>query len=172
MTKTPKQKEHDFEWYLAREEANTVLCRQAYCEQPVGADCIDQAGEPLVCQPAHWVRRQDAAAAAGHPVLPDAPPDVDPEPAPTRQPSPAGKREDCNFCRVPIVWALTRNDALMPVDAEPCDDGNVLLTTDGTQLRAAVFGKRHAAAVRAAGEALHKHHKLSCPYAHRWSSAR
>lgn len=163
--------EHDFTWHQQHEEALTVECRVPYCEQPIGAECIDQAGKPLVIQPAHFARRRDAATAAGHPVLPD-PPAEEPDPEPViRRPRTPGKTKSvCEHCDGELLWARTRNDARMPVDRAPSDDGNVLITAAGGELHASVFGPRQAAGARAAGKRLHVHHKVTCPYAHRWAN--
>jgi hypothetical protein len=37
----------------------------------------------------------------------------------------------CSSCNAPIVWALTERGKRMPVDAEPVEDGNVLLSHRG-----------------------------------------
>jgi hypothetical protein len=78
-----------------------------------------------------------------------------------------GTRTSCDWCREPIVWLLTVNGSRMPVDAglDP-RRGNVLREGE----RAHVIGKAsQAAAMRAAGKPLHVHHRLSCPYARRWT---
>ena len=36
----------------------------------------------------------------------------------------------CKTCRAKIVWKKTANDKMMPLDAEPCDDGNIVLVND------------------------------------------
>jgi hypothetical protein len=37
----------------------------------------------------------------------------------------AVKIKNCGSCGAPIFWAATTNNKLMPVDAEPSDDGNI-----------------------------------------------
>lgn len=38
----------------------------------------------------------------------------------------------CRSCGAPIRWARTRAGKAVPLDAEPADDGNVVLQEDGT----------------------------------------
>lgn len=60
----------------------------------------------------------------------------------------------------------------MPVDYEPSDNGNILLSSDsdtaGRPL-AGVLGPGPAAGARRDGQKLHLHHKLSCPFASAWA---
>jgi hypothetical protein len=77
-----------------------------------------------------------------------------------------GDVELCNFCDGRIIWLLTTNDVRMPVDAEPDHErGNVIRQGD----HAGVLGAGPAAGARAAGKALHLHHRLTCPFADRWA---
>ncbi|MGH3416385.1 MAG: zinc finger domain-containing protein [Actinocrinis sp.] len=47
-----------------RADALTEAC--GYCDQPVGAQCVNpKTGEPLENQTAHWVRIQATTATAG-----------------------------------------------------------------------------------------------------------
>lgn len=76
----------------------------------------------------------------------------------------------CDFCQRAIVWTRTVNSTAMPVDAEPTDGGNVLVTHDAGGLRATVLGtpaKRESH--RNAGWLLRVTHKLTCPFADEWS---
>lgn len=34
----------------------------------------------------------------------------------------------CRSCKAPVIWALTEKDKPMPVDAEPVEDGNIVLS--------------------------------------------
>lgn len=81
--------------------------------------------------------------------------------------------ERCDFCRQRIIWTVTSaTGSSMPVDAEPADNGNVLLSSEshssGRPL-SGVLGPAQAAGARAAGQQLRLHHRLSCPYAAQWS---
>lgn len=69
--------------------------------------------------------------------------------------------EVCKTCKAPIVWAITGTGRLMPVDAEPDPNGNLLLHTAGS-IHAIVVPP--GARSNFAGE-LHKAHFATCPYA-------
>ncbi|HET9892613.1 MAG TPA: hypothetical protein VFQ42_19145 [Mycobacterium sp.] len=72
----------------------------------------------------------------------------------------------CPDCGASILWLTTERGARMPVDAEPDGErGNVIRQGD----RCSVLGRTQAAGARAAGVALHVHHKLTCPHAARWA---
>lgn len=79
----------------------------------------------------------------------------------------------CNYCGQPILWATSRNDILMPLDALPASDGNVVVhsTPDGP-LAEVIGTAARRIALRRAGVPLHLHHNLSCPRAPEWSGAR
>jgi hypothetical protein len=78
----------------------------------------------------------------------------------------------CNYCHDPIVWGTTSTDSRMPLDAEPVDDGNVLLLADGPVLRATVLGRAgQRQAFREQGHGLRLHHRLSCPQEKQWTTA-
>lgn len=72
----------------------------------------------------------------------------------------------CADCGEPILWLRTIHGRRMPVDARPNRKrGNVAVD----RRRATVLGRDQAAAARASGRRLHTHHRVSCPYAHRWA---
>lgn len=171
----PPAPDPTLEWLAQQDEALTVPCPAPdYCCKPIGESCVDQWGKPLMNQPGHRGRRALAAKEAGHQLdpLPAVAADPDPTPAPRPRTGGQGTTQKCNHCEGELQWARTRKDALMPVDAEPSDKGNVLLTFERGQLRADVIGKQtQAAAMRAAGKQLHLHHAVTCPYASRWSTA-
>lgn len=49
--------------------------------------------------------------------------------------------ETCRYCRARIVWARTHAGKLMPLDADPDPDGNVMLTRrEGAGPEATVLG--------------------------------
>lgn len=159
------------DWDAARREALAVKCRgTTYCRAQVGEDCVDPTGAPLVGQPAHALRRVDGAALAGRELA--APEPDDGPAAPLTRTGGPKRPHTCNYCSAALVWAKTRNDAWMPVDRDPSDRGNVRLRNEGTTVRADVIGKRtQADAMRAAGERLHLHHAVTCPFKHRWSTS-
>jgi hypothetical protein len=155
------------QWWMDHQHALTVPCPDGRCHQLVGRPCVRADGEPLTGPPAHGNRLRDADRAAGLPVP------AHPAAAPVRKVDMQPERLDhhqrpCNHCRGPILWAKTDGDRLMPVDAEPAADGNVLLTVERDHLRAGVLGANQAAGARDHGLALYRHHKLSCPHADRW----
>jgi hypothetical protein len=80
----------------------------------------------------------------------------------------AGGATPCPDCRAPIRWLTTQVGKRMPVDAEPSERGNVLLTGDV----AGVLNPGQAGAARAAGAPLYLHHRLSCPFASRWAGGK
>lgn len=85
----------------------------------------------------------------------------------------ATAKRKCSHCKGLIVWARAkpRHDAQrMPVDAEPHDNGNVLLHHhDVWGVLYSVMGARPARrGYQAAGWHFYQHHRLSCPQAHLW----
>ena len=71
----------------------------------------------------------------------------------------------CRSCGAPMHWSAGPNGQI-PIDAEPCDEGNVrLFVQPGGTLRAEVLGKEDAAAVRATGVRLRLSHFATCPNA-------
>ncbi|ANZ35547.1 hypothetical protein BBK82_05085 [Lentzea guizhouensis] len=174
MTTSPQQ--HGLDWDKRRQAALTYPCRVPYCQRPEGQECVDPRGTPLLTQPAHPVREQDAAAIAGtQPAfllvdIPEPPDDPPPKPAAARGPA-AKHRSSCNHCGARLLWATTRSNGVrMPLDAEPSPErGNVLVTEERGVLMAAVVGRKSlAAAMRAAGQHLHLHHGVTCPDRSRW----
>lgn len=73
--------------------------------------------------------------------------------------------DTCTTCDDPILFATTTDGESMPVDAEPHERGNVLLTRQGGKLKAGVLGPGKAAGARAAGYKLHRSHFATCPHA-------
>ncbi|MER5388353.1 hypothetical protein [Saccharopolyspora sp. NPDC002686] len=78
----------------------------------------------------------------------------------------------CPDCRASIVWATTGKGHQMPLDAEPVPAGNVLLSADRKGVHAGVLGPNQAAGARDRDQPLYQHHRLSCPYAHKWARHR
>ena len=66
----------------------------------------------------------------------------------------------CRSCDAPIIWAVTKNDKRMPVDAEPAENGNVELVDQGRVKRAIV----HAQPSFGSGP-LYLSHFVTCPEA-------
>lgn len=164
--------EHGLDWNKRQEKALEVACR--YCKRAKGEECVDKQGQALGAQPAHWQREEDAAALTLEQPLfmvGELPEPVDPPPVPKPKGLGAKHRNRCEHCNGLLLWARTRLDRAMPLDAEPSDNGNVLVTEVAGQFRAEVIGKRAtAAALRAAGHRTHVHHAVTCPYASRWHS--
>lgn len=170
-------REHGLDWNERQKQALTVACRVSYCAQPEGTECVDPHGQPLVAQPAHWQREEDSAAMTGEQplfMLGELPEPVDsPPPAPRAKGVLSKHRDRCEHCHGRLLWARTVNERAMPLDAEPSDSGNVLVTEVAGHFRAEVIGKRAtAAALRAAGHRTHVHHAATCPYASKWHTKR
>ena len=67
----------------------------------------------------------------------------------------------CRSCHAPIRWVRTRRGELMPLDADPVADGNVILDDDG---RAVVLGNQ----LPLAQPTRYRPHFASCPHADQW----
>lgn len=63
----------------------------------------------------------------------------------------------CKSCGAAILWALTDNGKRMPVNAEPVENGNLLLVADEDGPRAIY-----------ATQGTHVSHFATCPYAENW----
>lgn len=72
----------------------------------------------------------------------------------------------CRSCNALIIWGRTRNDVSMPVDAEPTDDGNVLIHPDGT---VDVLGPLELLCHDRDAEPLRMPHHATCPDGPAWS---
>jgi hypothetical protein len=66
----------------------------------------------------------------------------------------------CRDCEAEIIWAITANEKLMPVDAELTDNGNVELAGRGKTPRAIVHGQPPMIPV-----GLRMSHFVTCPNA-------
>lgn len=76
-------------------------------------------------------------------------------------------RKACRACQADIVFAETPRKHLgqpvvMPVDAEPDDKGNVLVSTKNGKYYAGVLGRNQAAGARDNGQQLHRSHFATC----------
>ena len=63
----------------------------------------------------------------------------------------------CRSCGAPMLWVTTAKGKAMPIDSEPCEDGNVDISTGR-----AVYVK---AGETLPGIPLYKSHFASCPNA-------
>lgn len=68
----------------------------------------------------------------------------------------------CQACEAPIRWARTAAGRNMPLNADPDDDGNVYLNTDGTCVTLAPPMDDE---YRALGFRLYMPHHATCPNA-------
>lgn len=66
----------------------------------------------------------------------------------------------CKSCRAEILWARTYSDKMMPLDAEPCPDGNIYLENG---CAVTIYQSKQPPA----GTALYKSHFVTCPHAKR-----
>jgi hypothetical protein len=74
-------------------------------------------------------------------------------------------------CRAPIIWAITQAGKRMPVDAEPSDDGNVLLQpplNDAARSPRATVVNPASPPLDGWDGTLHHSHFTTCPAAERW----
>ena len=74
--------------------------------------------------------------------------------------------DKCRSCDRPLVWALTESKQLMPVDAEPVEDGNLLMTVEGGRARVEVVGPLDVALLD--DPVLYQAHFRSCLQADQW----
>ena len=65
---------------------------------------------------------------------------------------------ECNSCKAPIIWVRTATGKVMPVDARPAEDGNMVID-DGV---ARVIAKGESPPV---GKLRWKSHFATCPAA-------
>jgi hypothetical protein len=66
----------------------------------------------------------------------------------------------CSSCRARIIFARTVHGKVMPVDAEPCEDGNVELLMEADGVHALVHAQPPLGA-----PPLHLSHFATCPQA-------
>lgn len=83
----------------------------------------------------------------------------------------SGRGDGCRSCGADVIWCLTVNDRLMPVDVDPHPDGTVKVTdravstSRGRYRRAEVLGPLE---VHAHDGPLHRSHFATCKHADRW----
>ena len=169
MKREARLREQSLAWWAERAHSMTVSCPDPGCEQPVDSPCVGRDGEVLQGPPGHGNRIRNADRLAGRRPERGAAAEQQPERTVTVDTTDDGIRsQPCNWCKQPIVWASTRLDKLMPVDAEPVPTGNIMLTLDHGRVRAGVLGHNQAAGARDTGKDLYQHHKLSCTHVQRW----
>lgn len=76
----------------------------------------------------------------------------------------------CRSCGAPILWAQTVNDRRIPIDADPVDDGNLVLTypSPGTALALVV----DPAQTTLGDPPRYISHYVTCPDADSWRKHR
>ena len=70
---------------------------------------------------------------------------------------------DCRTCGAPILWAKTERGKNIPLDPEPCDDGNLAVSSVPGGLLARAVGANSPALL--AGLPRHVSHFVTCPQA-------
>jgi hypothetical protein len=74
----------------------------------------------------------------------------------------------CSACYAGLRWVKTTRGAAMPLDPEPCDDGNVIVTPGG----ALVLNSELREKAKRMNLALYKPHFATCPFAARFKKER
>lgn len=72
---------------------------------------------------------------------------------------------ECRSCGQTIRWGTTRKGKKIPIDPEPCRDGNIRLTLDD---KAEILGGRNLSEARSRGDRLHVSHFTTCEQADEW----
>lgn len=73
----------------------------------------------------------------------------------------------CRKCLRPLLWVKSERGAAMPLDPEPHDDGNVLMTAKGAKVLGKEAKAMRLALAEAQGETLRFYHShfTTCPFA-------
>jgi hypothetical protein len=71
----------------------------------------------------------------------------------------------CRSCGAEVIWAVTRDDKRMPLDAVPVDGGNVLLNMGARPWRATVVGKDVQPSIFGDDSPRYTSHFSTCPHA-------
>lgn len=74
-------------------------------------------------------------------------------------------RSRCRSCHASIIWAKTEGRKMMPVDAEPVEDGNIELTATGNPWPMA---SPYPPAGFPRADLLYVSHYATCPDAEKW----
>lgn len=69
--------------------------------------------------------------------------------------------KQCKSCGASIIWTTTSAGRHMPVDADPVENGNIVLRQAGGEVMANVLRPW----LRVEGERYHKTHFATCPQA-------
>lgn len=77
-------------------------------------------------------------------------------------------RDRCRSCKRPIIWAETEKGRRMPIDPEPCSDGNITLQDRG-RFHPPLAIVRFA--IPTGSDAKFKSHFVTCPEASKWRKA-
>lgn len=72
-------------------------------------------------------------------------------------------KSTCDSCGDPIIWAVTEAGKRMPVDVEPTETGNLILSGQGQILTVTVVSKTG----RYPGQKLNTSHFATCKHAKR-----
>lgn len=72
-------------------------------------------------------------------------------------------RVPCGWCHAPVVWATNPKNAETPVDAEPSDDGHLVLSVDDRGPRCHPLDELQIPAALVHGQRLHTPHRKTCP---------
>lgn len=70
----------------------------------------------------------------------------------------------CRSCAAPILWVRTSKGKLMPLDAEPCADGNMVVV-DGVAFTAYTLDFEQ-------DRPRYRSHYATCPQAKEWRKSR
>lgn len=77
----------------------------------------------------------------------------------------------CRSCNAPVLWCRTTSGKATPVDPDPADTGNILLSDrrwEGGDIVAVVLAGDTLADARGAGDLLHLSHFVTCPQRKEW----
>ena len=74
-------------------------------------------------------------------------------------------RDRCRSCKAPIMWAITEKNRRIPLDPQPCADGNILLQFRGNFLLP--LATVHFA-VQLDNPQRFKSHFATCPNSKQW----
>lgn len=77
------------------------------------------------------------------------------------------QRKHCSSCGAEVIWSVTHNRRKMPVDAEPREDGNIVLRQDGETVVAEYPGKEHPSLFEAS-RPRYVSHFSTCPQSKEW----
>ncbi len=77
------------------------------------------------------------------------------------------RTSECGSCRAPIIWTVTHKRKRMPVDAEPREDGNIVLRQEGDTVVAEYPGKEHPSLFEAP-RPRYVSHFSTCPDRDEW----